>query len=159
MTNRQPTWRRPIWQLAATVLILVLPSLAVAGDPTLALREFAQQAGLRDVDGFVETVETLRATHHLPARYLTKRRAERLGWRPGMDLCRIAPGAAIGGDVFGNRERQLPAAPGRRWNEADLDTQCGRRGAHRLLWSNDGLFYVTVDHYRSFQPVPLAGTS
>ncbi|MDN6651686.1 MAG: ribonuclease N, partial [Enterobacterales bacterium] len=27
---------------------------------------------------------------------------------------------------------------------------CGRRQADRLIYSNDGLIYVTRDHYRNF---------
>jgi len=39
----------------------------------------------------------------------------------------------------------LPAKPGRRWTEADLDYACGKRGRKRLVFSDDGLRYVTVD--------------
>ncbi len=135
-------------------VLLILGGPALAADSGLALRQFAERAGLSDVGGFVETVEALRADGHLPPRYVTKRRAERLGWHPGLDLCRMVPGDAIGGDAFRDRTHQLPSAAGRRWREADLDERCGRRGAHRLIWSNDGLYFVTVDHYRTFVPVP-----
>ncbi|MBI3706296.1 MAG: ribonuclease N [Proteobacteria bacterium] len=140
--------------LRAALLIL-----AVAGSATADAREpealhaFAVQMQLRDVDGFVETVTTLRSEKHLPARYLDKAKATTLGWRGG-DLCRTAPGKAIGGDIFANRERRLPEAAGRRWREADLDYACGTRGAKRLLWSSDDLIFVTVDHYQSFHRVP-----
>lgn len=117
-------------------------------------RQFAQSVGLRDVDGFVAAVSSLRANGRLPPRFITKSQAERLGWRPGDDLCRSAPGRAIGGDVFGNRERRLPSAAGRSWREADLDFACGRRGARRLLFSSDGLIFVTIDHYETFREVP-----
>lgn len=90
----------------------------------------------------------------LPARYVTKREAEALGWRPGDDLCRVARGRVIGGDRFHNRERRLPEARGRSWREADLDFDCGRRGARRLVFSSDGLIFVTLDHYESFREVP-----
>jgi guanyl-specific ribonuclease Sa len=69
-------------------------------------------------------------------------------------LCRAAPDKAIGGDRFGNREGRLPTARGRVWYEADLDFNCGKRGAKRLLWSSDGLIYVTTDHYQTFREVP-----
>jgi hypothetical protein len=137
------------------LLLLVLASPAgAANDPAPALRQFAQHVGLTDVDGFVAAIETLRETHHLPPRYVTKRTAERLGWHPGRDLCRVAAGDEIGGDRFYDRQHRLPRASDRRWREADLDEHCGRRGAHRLIWSNDGFYFVTVDHYRSFVPVP-----
>jgi hypothetical protein len=134
------------------IVALVAGSAARADDA--ALQGFAQQLGLRDVPGFVEAVNSLRASGRLPQRYVSKDEAERLGWRAGADLCRVAPGGAIGGDVFSNRERRLPAARGRTWHEADLDFACGRRNASRLLYSSDGLIYVTVDHYQTFRPVP-----
>ncbi len=118
------------------------------------LQNFARQLRLVAIDDFVDTVRSLRATKRLPERYVTKREAERLGWQPGSDLCRVARGRTIGGDRFGNYERRLPTAQGRVWREADLDFNCGRRGAKRLLFSSDGLIYVTVDHYDSFREVP-----
>ncbi|HMR33311.1 MAG TPA: ribonuclease domain-containing protein [Geminicoccaceae bacterium] len=137
-------------RLALLALLLALPALA----SDAALESFARGIGLRDVAGFVETVTELRRSGRLPDRYLTKDEAEDLGWRPGSDLCDVAPDGSIGGDRFGNRERRLPERQGRRWREADLDFDCGRRGARRLVWSNDGLIYVTVDHYDSFSKVP-----
>lgn len=33
----------------------------------------------------------------------------------------------------------------------DLPCRCnGNRNRHRLLWSNDGLIFVTYDHYETF---------
>ena len=138
--------------LGLLLLIVLVPALAAAGPAEL--RRFAQREGLVDVDGFVETVESLRTAGKLPPRYLTKEEAAALGWRPGTDLCTVAPGRAIGGDRFGNREKRLPDERGRRWYEADLDYGCGPRGPKRLVWSNDGLIYLTTDHYRTFKEVP-----
>ncbi|MCH5683635.1 hypothetical protein LWM68_04755 [Niabella sp. W65] len=45
----------------------------------------------------------------------------------------------------------MPAAEKRKWFEADLNYKCGRRNADRLLYSSDGLIYVTYDHYKTFQ--------
>jgi len=90
--------------------------------------------------------------HHLPDCYITKSEARKLGWNPSQgNICDVLPGRAIGGDVFSNREHSLPDAPGRKWFEADIDFDCGRRNADRLLFSSDGLVYVTKDHYRTFQ--------
>jgi hypothetical protein len=138
------------------LILLIFAACAVvpAAAQTDVLRQFASQMNLRDVDGFVTTVISLRTTGKLPERYVTKAQAERRGWRPGSDLCRAVPGGSIGGDRFGNRERQLPDAPRRTWREADLDFACGSRGAKRLVWSSDGLYFVTVDHYESFRRVP-----
>jgi hypothetical protein len=136
--------------LALALLLVAAGALA----DEAGLRNLAHELGLRDVAGFVEAVESLRDSGRLPERYIAKRAAEQLGWRPGADLCASAPGRVIGGDRFGNRERRLPERPGRRWYEADLDFACGRRGAARLVWSSDGLMFVTVDHYDSFVAVP-----
>lgn len=87
----------------------------------------------------------------LPACYITKAEARRRGWNAGDgNLCDVLPGKAIGGDRFTNRERTLPVAPGRVWFEADLNYNCGHRNADRLLFSSDGLVYVTYNHYKNF---------
>jgi hypothetical protein len=143
--------RHSVWVL---LLALALASSVLARDTAAELRAFAQGLGLAQADAFVETVTSLRESQRLPPRYVTKRAAEKAGWKPGDDLCRAAPGGAIGGDAFGNREKRLPEAAGRRWREADLDYACGKRGAKRLVWSSDGLIFVTVDHYATFKEVP-----
>ncbi|PHM39727.1 barnase [Xenorhabdus mauleonii] len=93
----------------------------------------------------------LRQHHKLPDYYITKKQARRLGWeaRQG-NLCDVLPGRAIGGDTFSNRESKLPSEHGRKWFEADVNYRCGHRGSDRLLYSNDGLIYLTVDHYKNF---------
>jgi len=60
-------------------------------------------------------------------------------------------GSSIGGDRFQNREGRLSD---NQWREADLDYKGGRRGAKRLIFSQDGKRFVTVDHYRTFMEVP-----
>lgn len=121
-----------------------------------ALTAFADKARLRHARAAAGTMWHIHSTGRLPECYLTKRDAERQGWRPGSDLWRSAPGAAIGGDRFGNREGQLPA--GGRYVEADLDFAGGRRGAARLVFVRDSKGrweqWVTVDHYQSFTKVP-----
>ena len=62
-------------------------------------------------------------------------------------------GKSIGGDAFGNREGRLPNGK-RIWHEADLDYAGGRRGPKRIVYSNDGLRRITVDHYATFKEVP-----
>ena len=89
----------------------------------------------------------------LPPNYVTKDEAEDEGWQGGSVEDYIED-AAIGGDVFRNRERLLPTTRGRTYYEADIDTHGRRsRGARRLIYSNDGLIYYTDDHYESFQEV------
>lgn len=139
--------------VVALLLLLVAPLGACAADDA-TLNAFARKHALEDVRGFVETVRSIQGTGRLPARYLTKKAAEQAGWRPGRDLCQVARGKAIGGDRFGNREKRLPDAQGRRWTEADLDYGCGKRGAKRIVFSSDRLIFITLDHYESFHEVP-----
>ncbi len=88
---------------------------------------------------------------HLPDNFITKKEAEALGW-PGGDLEPYAPGKCIGGSRFGNYEGILPAKEGRSYTECDIDTLGkSRRGAKRIVFSNDGLIYYTEDHYESFE--------
>ena len=147
---------RPIVLLRSVMLVVLVwggPCFAQLSADPQALAAFAEQVGLRDVPGFVETVWTLRDTRHLPPRYVTKDEARAHGWRGG-GLCSVWPGHVIGGDMFNNFGRQLPGGSGRVYHEADLDTGCGQRGAKRLIYSNDGAIFVTVDHYNNFTQVP-----
>ena len=87
---------------------------------------------------------------HLPSNYITTNEARDLGWSGG-SVEVYAPGCAIGGDRFGNREGLLPKAEGRTYYECDIDTiGQSSRGAKRIIFSNDGLVYYTEDHYESF---------
>jgi len=88
----------------------------------------------------------------LPSNYVTKKDAETLyGWQGGA-LDTYAPGKAIGGNYYGNYEGLLPDADGREWTECDIGTiGQTKRGAQRIVFSNDGLIYYTPDHYESFE--------
>jgi ribonuclease T1 len=120
------------------------------------LTPFVRNLGIRNIRATVGVLHDVWRTGELPSCYLTKRRARMRGWRPGHNLWRSAPGYAIGGDRFGNRERRLPL--GQRYAEADLDFTGGRRGAKRLVFVRDSKGrwsqWITVDHYRSFTKVP-----
>ena len=88
---------------------------------------------------------------HLPRNFITKKEAEKLGW-PGGSLEPYAPGMCIGGSRFGNYEGLLPEAEGRTYTECDIDTLgAEKRGAKRIVFSNDGLIYYTEDHYETFE--------
>lgn len=88
---------------------------------------------------------------HLPSNYITKKEAEQLGWTGG-SLEPYAPGKCIGGSRFGNYEGLLPKKDGRFYTECDIDTLgASKRGAKRIVFSNDGLVYYTEDHYESFE--------
>lgn len=140
--------------LLAAIVVAILAPADESREPAGSLQAFATELGLAEPAEFVATVESLRATGRLPEQFVRKGEARDLGWRPGSDLCDSAPDRVIGGDRFQNREGRLPDAPGRQWFEADLDFDCGRRGAKRLVFSSDGLVFVTTDHYESFTEVP-----
>jgi len=113
-----------------------------------------EEAPAIDEDGWYYSKEDvalyLYTYGRLPGNFMTKNEARDLGWEGG-SVERYAPGYAIGGDKFGNREGILPKASGRQYYECDIDTD-GRdsRGAKRIVFSNDGLIYYTDDHYESF---------
>ena len=91
----------------------------------------------------------------LPPNYITKSEARSLGWEGG-SVESYKDGAAIGGDKFGNREKLLPTESGRSYTECDIDTHgADSRGAKRLVFSNDGLYFYTDDHYESFTEVTV----
>ena len=97
-------------------------------------------------------VKYLKEHGELPDYYITKSEAKSLGWIPSKgNLCEVAPGKAIGGDIWTNRQKSLPTKSGRKYFEADLNYNCGNRNADRVVFSNDGLVFVTFDHYRSFE--------
>ena len=89
----------------------------------------------------------------LPQNYITKAEAQALGWEGG-SLLEYAPGKSIGGDRFGNYEGALPEAEGRTYTECDIDTAgADERGAKRIVFSNDGLIFVTYDHYLTYYQI------
>ena len=97
-------------------------------------------------------VKYLKEHGELPDYYITKSEAKSMGWVPSKgNLCEVAPGKAIGGDIWTNRQKSLPTKSGRKYFEADLNYNCGNRNADRVVFSNDGLVFVTHDHYRSFE--------
>jgi len=109
-----------------------------------AIAEDGSYNSMEDVSLYLHTYD------HLPDNYITKQEARDLGWSGG-SVEKYAPGCAIGGDRFGNREGLLPSEKGRTYYECDIDT-IGEtsRGAKRIIFSSDGLIYYTEDHYESF---------
>jgi len=109
--------------------------------------------------GFKEVSAYIREHHKLPPNFITKKEAEQLGWVAAKgNLNDAAPGKSIGGDRFGNREGLLPKAKNRIWYEADIHYKKGPRGADRILYSSDGLIYMTIDHYKSFTDITKEGS-
>ena len=107
---------------------------------------------LRNEDGSYTTKEDvalyLWEYGELPENFITKKEAEKLGW-PGGSLEPYAPGCCIGGDHFGNYEGLLPEDTN--YIECDIDTMgAKKRGAKRIIFSEEGYIYYTDDHYESF---------
>ena len=115
---------------------------------------FTIYLGAPEEDGYYYDLENvvlyLECYGRLPDNYITKSEARELGWEGGTPE-RYLEGAAIGGDRFGNREGLLPDG---NYTECDLNTDgADSRGAERLVFSDEGDYYYTEDHYASFTEV------
>ncbi|WP_437840095.1 RHS repeat-associated core domain-containing protein [Sorangium sp. So ce1153] len=128
--------------------------------PAHGAAQFAKlKDALRTAEAANPLIESLRTTGKLPSNYLTKAQAAAAGWQAGKPVGTHIPGGQIGGDVFQNTTGVLPSAPGRTWYEADVGLSStisrSKQPGTRLLYSSDGLLYVTADHYET---VHLIGT-
>lgn len=126
---------------------------------SVSSRDETAESGLPEYGEYYYDLENvvlyLYTYDELPPNYITKDEARDLGWQGG-SVEDFLEGAAIGGDRFGNREGLLPEAAGRSYTECDIDTDgYGSRGARRLVFSSDGLYFYSADHYESFDPVTI----
>lgn len=128
---------------------------------TTALSSSLSKAGAQEensLESFEDTAEWLvpylKKNGHLPPVFITKKEARDAGWIASEgNLHEVLPGRIIGGDSFGNREKRLPAGKNKRYTECDLHYEGGFRTEDRLVFSSDGFYYVTLDHYESFLDV------
>ena len=86
----------------------------------------------------------------LPDYYITRDELLSLGWEKGKSPAKFAPGKMVTMGIYRNDDNRLPQISGRVWYEAGINYYSGRRNGHRLLWSNDGLRFVTYNHYETF---------
>ena len=86
----------------------------------------------------------------LPSNYVGESALKEQGWERGKSPAKYAPGKMLTMGIYENENRHLPSVPGRIWYEADINYYEGKRNGHRILWSNDGLLFVTYDHYTTF---------
>ena len=122
---------------------------AAQEEETPAIEEDGTYTTKEDVARYIHTYG------HLPDNFITKKQAQALGWEGG-SLEPYAPGKCIGGSRFGNYEGILPEKDGRTYTECDIDTLgASKRGAKRIVFSNDGLIFYTSDHYQTFTPVKV----
>ena len=59
----------------------------------------------------------------------------------------------IFGGQYDNDNGHLPQREDRVWYEADINYKEGKRNTQRIVWSNDGLIFVTYDHYQTFYEI------
>lgn len=109
------------------------------------------RAGTASIDGVRGADWYLKNKGILPDYYITKDKAKQIGWKDKLgNLSVVAPGRMIGGIVYRNNNNHLPSADNRIWYEADINYRSGHRTPERVLYSNDGLIFVTYDHYQTF---------
>jgi len=160
--------KKPISLLAIVLVLLALffgvpledteipetyPQETLTAQAALDAPEETQSDSPIDPDGSYTSKEDVALYIHtygcLPGNFMTKNDARDLGWEGG-SLEEFAPGMCIGGDRFGNYEGLLPED--REYTECDIDTLgADKRGAKRIVFSEDGLIYYTEDHYESFE--------
>lgn len=149
-TTAEPTTEAPATASPAT-------EAPTTAEPTT--EKETEPEDLLDPDGSYTSMEDVALYLHLygklPDNFITKKEAQKLGWEGG-SLEPYAPGKCIGGDRFGNYEGLLPKD--KSYHECDIDTLgASKRGAKRIVYSNDGYIYYTDDHYDSFELIYAPG--
>ncbi len=127
------------------------PTETPTPEPTAEPAPNPENEDLLDPDGTYTSKEDVALYLHqygeLPQNFMTKKDAKKLGWSGG-GLDDYAYGYCIGGDRYGNYEGLLPDG---NYHECDIDTlHKKKRGAKRIVYSDDGRIYYTDDHYASF---------
>ena len=89
----------------------------------------------------------------LPTYYISENELSGLGWHYGKNPAKYAKGKMLTSGIYANTNQHLPQTTGRIWYEADINYYEGKRNRHRIVWSNDGLIFVTYDHYETFYQI------
>lgn len=111
-------------------------------------------AGTATINGTNGADWTLKYQGALPEYYVDKSAAYRSRWKRGKWPSNfLSEGKMITKGIYQNRNDHLPQKDGRIWYEADINYTAGRRNKQRVLWSNDGLIFVTYDHYETFYEI------
>ena len=93
----------------------------------------------------------LKCFGELPDYYISEHEAKMLGWVNAYgNLDKVAPGKMLTKGIYRNDDDILPQKNKRKWYEADINYTGGYRNSQRVLFSNDGLVFVTYDHYKTF---------
>lgn len=113
----------------------------------------AIKAGTATINGLNGADYTLKTTGILPDYYVTIDEAFTNGWNYGKWPSNFVPNKTITKGIYKNKDGHLPESPDRVWYEADINYTTGRRDNQRIVWSNDGLIFVTYDHYLTFYEI------
>lgn len=104
----------------------------------------ATNIGLNGADWYIKKY------NKLPNYYISFEEAIKAGWRKSKWLSNFLPNKMLYGGIYDNVDFRLPCSKDRIWHEADLNYKTGKRNGQRILWSNDGLIFVSYDHYKTF---------
>lgn len=113
----------------------------------------AIKAGTATIHGLDGADWTLKYNNELLEYYITQQDLELLGWRKGNKVSKFCDGKMLFGGKYENNNNHLPHTAGRVWYEADLNYIHGKRNSQRIVFSNDGLIFVTYDHYKTFYEI------
>lgn len=113
----------------------------------------AIEAGTATINGTDGADWTLKYEGKLPDYYLDKSEAMQFGWKPGKWPSNFIPSKMISVGIYYNDDGHLPNSKGRVWYEADINYKTGKHNTQRVLWSSDGLIFVTYDHYKTFYEI------
>ncbi len=110
-------------------------------------------SGTATINGINGADWTLKYKSSLPDYYLSKKESSLMGWKRGACPSDFLPDKMITMGIFYNSANHLPHSDGRIWFEADINYISGKRNSQRIVWSNDGLIFVTYDHYKTFYEI------
>lgn len=109
------------------------------------------KSGTATINGVDGADWTLMHESKLPNYYITREEAKSKGWNSKFgNLKTKCPNKMISGGMYYNDNGHLPMKNGRIWYEVDINYKGGYRNTQRLVYSNDGLIFVSYDHYRTF---------
>lgn len=113
----------------------------------------AISAGTATINGLNGADWALKYEGKLPDYYILESDLKALGWKRGKWPSNFASGKMFQGDLYKNSNNHLPNENNRVWHEADINYKSGKRNSQRIVWSNDGLIFVTYDHYATFYEI------
>lgn len=110
-------------------------------------------AGTATINGIAGADWKIKYEGKLPDNYVSENDLQLFGWHRGKKISKFSPGSQFFGGIYENDDNHLPAKEGRIWYEADINYKSGKRNSQRIVWSNDGLIFVTYDHYETFYEI------